>query len=78
MTKDPSWENLAREVREIKRPGQLLRAEWYAYQGSTDYSIWLLLPEGPETDEARARFGLFAARAIQKLAISPLPLVSCL
>ena len=73
MTNNLSWLDLAKGLQEITQSGQLLRVQWHAYEGSTDYGVWHLLPEDPETNEARARFGLFAARAIQKLRISPLP-----
>jgi len=45
MTKEPSWLHLAKELREIKQSAEPLRAEWYAYEGSEDYGIWLLRPE---------------------------------
>jgi hypothetical protein len=73
MTKEPSWLHLAKELREIKQSAEPLRAEWYAYEGSEDYGIWLLRPEGLQTDEVHATFSLFAARAIQKLGIPPIP-----
>ena len=76
MTHKPSWQDLAGDVEELgkKQPvRKTLRAEWYAYEGSEEHGIWLLLPGGPGTEEARASFGLFAARAIQKLGIRPIP-----
>jgi hypothetical protein len=71
MTDQPSWLDLGKELAEIRHVP--LRAEWYAYEGSEDYGIWLLRPAGPQTDGVCADFSLFAARAIEKLGIPPIP-----
>lgn len=76
MTNNSSWLALTKELKEIRQRGEPLRAEWQAFDGSEEHGIWLLLPEGPETEEVRASFGLFAARAIQKLGIPPIPVPS--
>jgi hypothetical protein len=72
-TQESSWSDLAQELKAIKVPGGPLRAEWYTNEGCEDYGIWLLLPDGPETEEARASFSLIAACAIAKLGSAPIP-----
>jgi hypothetical protein len=71
MTK-PNWRDLTKELEEIEQSGARLRAEWYAYEGAEDYGIWLLRPEGRDTDRLLASFSLFTARAIGKLGVSPI------
>jgi len=72
MTDEPSWLDLVEELKKIKQSAEPLWADWYAYAGSEDYGIWHLRPGGPQTDEVRATFSLFAARAIEKLGIPPI------
>jgi hypothetical protein len=67
-----SWEQLADQLESIKAI-QPLWAQWHAYVGSEDYGIWILRPDAPSADQARAKFSLIAARAIQKLRIPPVP-----
>jgi hypothetical protein len=74
MANEPSWLYLAKQLKKIRLSPEPLRAEWCAYEGSEDYGIWLLRPEAPQSNEVRATFSLFAARAIQKLGIPPIPL----
>jgi hypothetical protein len=71
MIDEPNWLDLAEMLKNIKQVAEPLWADWLAYEGCEDYGIWLLRPEG--TREARATFGLFAARAIEKLGIPPIP-----
>jgi hypothetical protein len=71
MTHQSSWESLANEFEHF---GQPLRADWFACEGREDYGIWLLLPDGPDSQKIRASFSLIAARAIEKSGISPKPL----
>lgn len=73
MSNQPSWLQLAKEFKNIPPPPEPLRAEWFVYEGSEDYGIWLLRPGGSPTDEVRATFSLLAARVIKKLGISPIP-----
>jgi hypothetical protein len=72
MAQESSWQRLAEELESIKTVVPL-RADWYAYVGSEEFGIWLLRPNGPPTDEMRARFCLVAARAVEKLLIPPIP-----
>ncbi len=73
---DASWEELAKDFKQISTPEGPLWAQWFAYEGSEPYGIWLLRPEGLATDEARAQFSLLAARAINMLALAPSPIPS--
>lgn len=59
-------------------PAGPLRAEWLAFEGRENYGIWLLRTDRGDTDEARAAFGLAAARAIEKLGIVPIPIPQAL
>jgi len=75
MKDEPTWVDLADELEKIKAV-QPLRADWFAYVGSEDYGIWLLRPDGRNTDDLRATFSLIAAHAISKLSklrIPPIP-----
>jgi hypothetical protein len=74
-THEFGWEDLAASFRQIEQSGERLRAEWSAYEGSEDYGIWVLLPNGLDTEGARSTFGLLAARAAEKLGLplKPLP-----
>lgn len=72
MKDEPTWVDLADELEKIKAV-QPLRADWFAYVGSEDYGIWLLHPDGRNTDGLRATFSLIAAHAIRKLGIPPIP-----
>ena len=73
MTHLRSWEDLANEFRQIKHPREPLRADWLANEGSENYGIWLLRPEGSDYYEAREAFCLLAARATEKLGLAPIP-----
>jgi hypothetical protein len=72
MSHELSWEDLADELEKIRALGPL-QATWLAYEGSEDHGIWLLRPHGPELEERRASFSLFAACAIRKCGIPPVP-----
>jgi hypothetical protein len=70
MTGELSWEDLVLELEKASAPGPL-QATWLAYEGNEDYGIWLLQPFGPELEERRSSFSLFAAHAIRRLGIRP-------
>lgn len=73
-----SWDLLARELKTLNQSGEPLRADWYGNEGSEDYGIWHLLPDGPDSEEVRAGFSLNAARAIAKLGLLPIPVPEAL
>lgn len=73
IDRELSWEDLIDEVEKIKEAGPL-EAHWHAYRDSEAYGIWLIRPDSPEHQERRVNFSLFAARAINKLGIPPVPI----
>jgi hypothetical protein len=66
MAPGSDWEHLANE---FKRLGQTLRALWVARADREAFGIWLLLPDGLDTQVIRADFSLTAAKAIEKLGL---------
>ena len=72
MTNEPSWLDLAKELEQSKHSAEPLRADWFAFQGSEDYGVWILRPGGLATAPMRAAFSAFAACAIGKLGIPPI------
>ncbi len=72
MTPEPTWEQLADELESLNAV-EPLRAQWLAYEGSENYGIWLLRPDGQRTAQIRATFTLIAAHIIEKLEILPIP-----
>jgi hypothetical protein len=72
MTHEPSWEQLAEKLERLKVM-EPLRAQWCAYEGSEDYGIWLLRPDGERTAQIRATFTLIAAHIIENLELQPIP-----
>jgi hypothetical protein len=73
MTHELNWEHLSDDLERLKAI-EPLRAQWYAYEGSEDYGIWLLRPGGRRTGQIRATFTLTAAQIIEKLQIQPIPI----
>jgi hypothetical protein len=73
MTDEYSWEQLASEFERLRQQREPLRAEWSANEGSEDYGIWLLCPDGSHTVRIRTAFSLVAAHAAEKLGIPPIP-----
>jgi hypothetical protein len=75
MAEGSNWKDVADD---FKRLGQILGALWSARADREAYGIWLLLPDGPDTQEIRADFSLAAARATEKIGLSPKPLPQAL
>ena len=73
MTCKSSWEDLAAEFKNVNQADGLLRADWFAFEKSENYGIWIFHLDGRGTPQVRAAFCLIASRAIDKLGIPPIP-----
>jgi len=73
VRQETSWDHLIVEIEAIKAELQL-SAYWHAYVGNEAYGVWILYPDDRASDQIRARFTLFAARAIEMAGIRPISL----
>src|SRR5262249_40991677 len=61
------WEDLAEALKKIEPSDEPLRAEWFAFEGSQNYGIWLLRPDSSDQEDVRASFSLIAARGDRRI-----------
>jgi hypothetical protein len=71
---EPSWRELVEEIDRLRQSSAPLRADWFAFAASEGYGIWLFRLDGSVNEDSLAAFTLFAARAIEKAGIKPVPI----
>ena len=73
MVQDLSGSELLHEITKIRQSATPLPAHWFAVEHHEDNGVWVLGIDGSSSEEEVATFTLFAARAMEKAGLRPIP-----
>ena len=73
MVQDLSWGELLHEITKIRQSATPLPAHWFAVEHHEDNGVWVLGIDGSSSEDEVAIFTLFAARAMEKAGLRPIP-----